>query len=96
MYSLNTTANPYNILIYVATYIVFYIILFSVLSQFFFPQIGGCLNFVITLCALRVLLPLLAIPAEEQVLLERFGNQYVEYCEKVSALGPPVVLLLQL
>ena len=36
-----------------------------------------------------VLVTLVAIEAEEQVLVERFGSQYVEYCEKVSALGFP-------
>ena len=61
-------------------------------SCFLWANIGtllATLNWVITLCAMPVLVTLVAIEAEEQVLVERFGSQYVEYCEKVSALGFP-------
>lgn len=61
-------------------------------SCFLWANIGtllATLNWVITLCLVPVLIPLLAIKTEEQVLIERFGSQYLEYCEEVSALGYP-------
>jgi protein-S-isoprenylcysteine O-methyltransferase Ste14 len=61
-------------------------------SCFLWATVGSLLatlNWVIALCVMPVLVTLLAIKAEERVLVERFGSQYLEYCEEVSALGFP-------
>ena len=61
-------------------------------SCFLWANVGTLLatmNWVITLCAMPVLVTLLAIEKEERLLVERFGNEYVEYSKKVSALGFP-------
>ena len=47
------------------------------------------LNWVLTLCMMPMLVVLLTIEAEERVLVKRFGSQYREYREQVSALGVP-------
>ena len=61
-------------------------------SCFLWANVGTLLatmNWVITPCAMPVLVTLLAIEKEERLLVERFGNEYVEYSKKVSALGFP-------
>ena len=48
------------------------------------------LNWVITWCVFgSVFVTLSRIPAEEKIMIRLFGDQYVEYQQQVSALGPP-------
>lgn len=50
------------------------------------------LNWLITWCVSgSVLFVLRRIPVEEQDMLELFGRQYVEYCDRVPPLGFPFV-----